>query len=292
MKIALDPWMIRDRSLTEVCRFAADLGYHWIELSPRYDFLPLFVSPQASRENIAELKRALANFNVGLASMWTVYHWSDPRNRKEQKAAVGYWKEAIQIAVELGCNHLNSEFSGDPGATAESEAAFIHSMEEIVPMLDREKITMAIEPHPGDFVEGGNRAVDLIRQVGSSYLKYLYCVPHTFHMGGNMMEMIQYASPLLDQVHVADTFDHRQPVRYIVNPPDSTVRVHQHLNIGEGEIDWDTCFRSLAQIDFDGILTNSVFAWPDRAEESARLMFQKINDYLAKYISQKEVTAR
>ena len=283
MQIALDPWMIRDRSLTEVCRFAAETGHQWIELSPRDDFLPLFISPRANRENIAELKRALRNYNVGLASMWTVYRWSEPDNAEAHAAAVNYWEKAIQVAVELECAHLNSEFSGNPDTPEACDAAFWRSMDEVVPMLEREHITMAIEPHPGDFVEDGNSAVDIIRAIGSPYVRYLYCAPHTYHMGGNMAEMIRYAAPVLGHVHVADTLDHRIPVRYIVNPLGSPVRIHQHLNIGEGDIDWEMFFRTLQEVGFDGVMTNSVFAWPDKAEESAKFMAKKINEYLERF---------
>jgi myo-inositol catabolism protein IolH len=282
MKIALDPWMIRDRSLTDVCRFAADAEYEWIELSPRDDFLPLFVGPRANRENIAELKKALKDYKLGLASLWTVYRWAEPGNADARETAVRYWKRAIEVAKELECRHLNSEFSGNPEAPEESEAAFWRSMDELVPILERENITLALEPHPGDFVENGNQAADIIRAIGSPRVKYLYCAPHTFHMGGDLAGMIRHAASVLDHVHVADTFDHRQPVRYIVNPPGAPVRIHQHLNIGEGEIDWDVFFQTLAEVKYDGILTNSVFAWPDKPEASALIMLQKIKEFLVK----------
>ncbi|MEU6556952.1 sugar phosphate isomerase/epimerase, partial [Streptomyces sp. NPDC046915] len=35
MKIALDPYMIRDIPLLELPAVVAELGYEWIELSPR-----------------------------------------------------------------------------------------------------------------------------------------------------------------------------------------------------------------------------------------------------------------
>ena len=40
MKIALDPYMHRHLGLNDLCRKAAELGYEYIELSPRDDFLP------------------------------------------------------------------------------------------------------------------------------------------------------------------------------------------------------------------------------------------------------------
>ena len=42
-------------------------------------------------------------------------------------------------------------------------------------------------------------------------------------------------------------------------------------------------FETLAQIEFDGILTSCVFAWEDRAVESSRLMREKIRSYLSRY---------
>lgn len=85
---------------------------------------------------------------------------------------------------------------------------------------------------------------------------------------------------------VADTYNHKasSQLRYIVNPPGSNVRVHQHLDIGQGEIDWDLFFKTLGEIKFDGVLSSCVFAWEDRAEDSSRFMRQEIQRYLDKYV--------
>jgi myo-inositol catabolism protein IolH len=59
-------------------------------------------------------------------------------------------------------------------------------------------------------------------------------------MGGDIGGVMEYAGPLLTHVHVADSFDHRASsgLRYIVNPPGSPARVHQHLDIGQGEVNF------------------------------------------------------
>src|SRR5207247_5686712 len=86
---------------------------------------------------------------------------------------------------------------------------------------------------------------------------------------------MKYAGPLLTQVHLADSFDHRASsgLRYIVNPPGSTARIHQHLDIGQGEVDFDTFFATLGGLGFgdrdDTIMTSCVFAWEDRARDSS-----------------------
>jgi myo-inositol catabolism protein IolH len=103
---------------------------------------------------------------------------------------------------------MNSEFNGRPEAASRSEAQFWRSMEELLPVIEREGIQLRLEPHPDDFVEDGITAVDVIRGINSPDVSFLYCTPHTFHMGGNMTEIIEYAGPLLPHLHLADSFDH------------------------------------------------------------------------------------
>ena len=93
------------------------------------------------------------------------------------------------------------------------------------------------------------------------------------------------AGDLLTMVHVADAYDHTASsgLRYIVNPPGSQVTVHQHLDIGQGEVDFDQFFAGLERIGFDGIVTSCVFAWEDRATDSSLYMRDTIRSYLDKW---------
>jgi myo-inositol catabolism protein IolH len=277
MKIALDPYMLRSLPFAEVCRTAADVGYRYIELSPRNDFIPFFDHPRADRARVVEFRTALREADVELSSILPLYRWSSPIE-DERLAAVRYWKRAIHLSAELGCTVMNSEFNGRPDEAARSEAQFWRSLEELLPILEREGISLNLEAHPDDFIELNGPAVDLVRGIDSPFVGYVYCAPHTFHLGGDPAAMIRYAAPVLRQVHLADVFDHRASsgLRYIVNPPGSTARVHQHLDIGQGEVDWDATFGTLAEVGFDGILTTCVFAWEERAVDSARLMLDRI----------------
>jgi myo-inositol catabolism protein IolH len=93
---------------------------------------------------------------------------------------------------------------------------------------------------------------------------------------------MEYAGDLLTHLHVADSFDHRASsgLRYIVNPPGSTARIHQHLDIGQGEVNWEEFFGTLGRMKFDGIMTVCVFAWEERARESSVFNRETIEGYL------------
>lgn len=297
MKIALDPYMIRHLSLPELCRATAELGYDQIELSPRSDFLDWWVMPRATSARMAAFKQALKDHGVGLATLQPMYRWASPFE-DERQWAVRCWKRAIEVAIEMGCDTLISEFGrgaspersvGErPGANTRElcEAAWFRSMDELLPLLEREGLTLSVEPHPEDWVEQLQPAADIVRNIGSKALKLSYIAPHTFYYGDDMAAMIREAAPVLAHVRVADTFNHKKSsqLRYIVNPPGSTqIRVHQHLDIGQGEIDWDLFFATLAEVKFDGVLSACVFAWEERAEASSRFMRQEIQRYLDQY---------
>jgi myo-inositol catabolism protein IolH len=284
VKVALDPYMFRRVPLTELPGLVADLGYEYIELSPREDFLPFFTHPRAGRDQIAAFKAALSAAGVRVCSVLPLYRWSGP-GEDERQAAVRYWKRAIQVAVDLGVDVMNSELNGRPEAAAASEAQFWRSLEELLPVFEREGVRLVLEPHPDDFIEDGRAAVDLVRGIDSDLVSFLYCAPHTFHQGGDIAGVMRYAGPLLTQVHIADSFDFRASsgLRYIVNPPGSPARVHQHLDIGQGEVDWDAFFGTLGEAGFDGIATVCVFAWEERARESCVRNREQVRAYTAKY---------
>jgi len=281
MKLALDPYMLRSVPLLELPGVVADLGYEYIELSPRADFMPFFLHPRADDASVRAFKRALDGAGVRIASMLPLYRWSGP-DEDEREAAVRYWKRAIQITVDLGCTVMNSEFNGRPEQASLSEAKFWRSMEELLPIFEREGVQLRLEPHPDDFVEDGKVAADMVRGINSSLVSYLYCAPHTFHMGGDIAGIMRYAGDKLTHLHVADSYDHTgsSGLRYITNPPGNPVRVHQHLDLGQGEVDWDEFFGTLGAMDFartpDAIMTVCVFAWEERARESSVFMREEI----------------
>ncbi len=53
--------------------------------------------------------------------------------------------------------------------------------------------------------------------------------------------MMRYAGDKLQHVHIADSLNHKSSsgLRSILNPPGTAARIHQHLDIGQGEVDRD-----------------------------------------------------
>lgn len=284
--IALDPAMYHaDLSIPDEIRKAADLGYRYLELSPRPDFFFWHRYPKADAAAINEVKAACKETGVTLNSLVPVFNWSSP-DEQERQAQVRNWKRLLQIAADLECGLINSELSGDPTDPLRSEHAFYRSMEELAPEFERHGIALNLEAHPYDFAERNDDAVHIIRGLDLSWVNYVFCAPHAFHLSdgaGDVARMMRYADNRLQHVHIADCYNHRANAgnRYIVNPPGVDARVHQHNEIGNGDVPWDEFFTTLREQSFDGIATVCVFGWEEDADDIHRRMLDRISGELA-----------
>jgi myo-inositol catabolism protein IolH len=266
MKLAVDPCLLRRLPVPDMFASVAQAGYQAVELSPRDGFLAHRQEDRPAREVIRSLNEASGQWQIDIASLFIVQPWASPDD-DERLSAVRALRVAIDTAQELGCARINTEFTGTPDRPRECREAFLRSVDEVLPAAERGGVSIMVEPHPYDFVETNDQAVDLIRAIGSPLVRYLFCTPHLFHLGGDLAQMIEYCAPVLAHVHLADTY---RPSRVILNPPDPGARIHQHLDIGQGEIDWAAVFAALARAGFSDLATVAVFAWEDRAMESMK----------------------
>jgi myo-inositol catabolism protein IolH len=149
-------------------------------------------------------------------------------------------------------------------------------------MVEREGIRINIDPHPDDFVENGLEAVRIIRGLDCDNVGFVYVASHTFHYGNDPEGILTAVGSRLGAVYLADSFDHRRShgLRFITNPPGNAARVHQHLRIGDGDVDWDALFRALRGTGFvgrdDALIVSNVFAEDENWEEVSTYQLEAI----------------
>jgi len=289
VKIALDPTPFHHtNSLLEFPEIAARAGYEWLQVTPHPDLIPFFNHPKADDDLVAKFKKAAKDAGVGLASTLPVLRWSSP-DPDAREAAVRYFKRVLQITEQLEIPVIGTEFSGRPEKAEESERAFYRSMEELVPLVEKSGVKVFIDPHPDDFVENGLAAWRVIRGINSKNFGMVYVASHTFHMGNQPEAILEAAKGRVGIVHMSDTMDHTRShgLRYITNPPGNAVRVHQHLRVGQGDVNFDQLFKALKANGFldnpDSIMCSSVFAENEINHETAVFQLQAIKDLIAKH---------
>ena len=279
--IALDPNMYyASMSTADTLRKAAELGFRFVELSPNAEFHFWHHYPKADDDFVADLNKAQAETGVKVRTLNPVFNWSST-DEAERQAQVRNWRRLLQLADAIDVREVTSEFSGDPNTPRECEAQWYRSVEELAPDFEKFGIRLNMEAHPYDFVELQDAAYGLIRGVNVDWIGYEFCCPHAFHLSdgkGDVERMIRDSAPKLREVHVADALNHRanDGNRYIVNPPGVDARVHQHSEIGKGEVPFDRVFATLREIGFDGVVSVCVFGWHEDADGINRRMLERI----------------
>ncbi|UFS59171.1 sugar phosphate isomerase/epimerase family protein [Subtercola endophyticus] len=287
VRIALDPTPYHhDYSLLQFPDVAARLGYEHLQLTPHPDFSPFFRYPKADDDLVAKLKKAAADAGVSIPAILPVQRISSP-DEVLRLTAVRNFRRVIQLAVELEVGIINTEFSGRPELSEESEAAFYRSMDDLLPLIESEGLRLNFDPHPDDFVEDGLEAWRVLRGLNSSAIGFVYVASHTFHYGDRAATLIPELGDRLGTVYTADTFDHHRShgLRYISNPPGNAARVHQHLRIGDGDVDFEALFALLRTSGYldrpDALIVSNVFAEDETADEVSRFQLQRLRELVA-----------
>lgn len=286
VRIALDPTPYNNTlKLLDFPDKAASLGYDSLQLTPNPDLGRHFHHPKLDRSMIAQLKKRARDAGVTIASVQPVQRFGGPEEHQLQ-AAIRNTTRYIEVAAELEAPIINTEFSGRPEREEESENCFYRAMEELIPVLEREGVTMNFDPHPDDFVENGHDAWRIIRGLDCERIGFVYVAAHTFHYGDQAETLLPEVADRLGAVFISDSFDHEAShgLRYITNPPTSVARVHQHLKFGDGDVDWEELRRSLDSIGYlgrkDALFVSNVFGEDEKSDEVSRFQLEKIRDFV------------
>ncbi|MDR2373707.1 MAG: sugar phosphate isomerase/epimerase [Bifidobacteriaceae bacterium] len=261
-RILLDPALLADRPLREAFEATAETGYDGVELGNRPDIIPAYGPISLGTGDFKALRADARRAGTEIRSVAVIQSWASP-DEDQRAQAVQWFREGIEATVELGVGRVNSELTGDPARPEASRQAWLRSVAELLPVIERHGLELRVEPHPGDFIETTGAALDLFAEVGHPALGYLHCLPHSFYLGGTITEQFARAGARVDHLHIADSF---RPERTILNPPNPDIRVHQHFDVGWGELDWREARTALSG--FDGLASVQVYFWNERARAS------------------------
>ena len=276
MKIAFDVDVLaKQMSITDMVHKVADWGYKYIEQSPHPRINPFYKHPLFS-EDVLDAPYFHTVFSIPSQLYPLVY-----ANQK-----------LLYDALYHAANKTLAELSGDPNQAEICNGMWFRSMEELLPIIEREGLRVEIQSHPYDFCELNDETCDLVKSFRSPNLGYVYSASHGFFYDqgkGDVRHMLKYAGDELTHVLFADTWNQTKDCRYILNPPwlngrgRADVTIHQHTAMGEGEVDFDGIFETLREMDFankqlkpdapkaggDNIACVSYFGFPEKMDKQA-----------------------
>ncbi|MEV5779434.1 sugar phosphate isomerase/epimerase family protein [Streptomyces sp. NPDC052287] len=259
---------LADLRLDDALALLADLGYDGVGLTLDHMHLDPMAPDLAARTR--RLARRLDALGLGVTVETGARYVLDPRRKHgpslldpdpaDRARRAGLLQRAVRTAADLGAHAVHC-FSGVPPAGTDEDTAWKRLAEALAPVLDaatRAGVPLAVEPEPGhllasldDFhrlrhILGDPPALGLTLDIG-----HCQCLEPL-----SPADCVRAAAPWLRHVQIEDM----------------RRGVHEHLPLGDGEIDFPPVLEALAATGYQALtvveLPRHSHAGPHFAEES------------------------
>jgi sugar phosphate isomerase/epimerase len=237
-----------DHRLPDALAVLADLGYEGVALTLDHQHLDPFAPHLAART--AAVAALLERHGLAVAVETGARYVLDPHRKHEptlvsdagRERRVELLRLAVDVAADLGCDVV-SLWSGilPAGATpAQGWDRVLSGLDAVLPHAERAGVTLAVEPEPGMFVERLADVAELRRRLGDpAHVRVTIDVGH--------LRCNEDAAPDACVRSVGELLAH-------VQVDDMRRGVHEHLELGQGEVDLPPVLAALQDVGYRGLV--------------------------------------
>lgn len=240
------PCFQHNRSLADLCRAAADIGYQGAEIWHRGgDFV--------------DLVKTVNDNGLTLASMIGHHSLVDGMNNPENHAGIeAELRESILIAVKHKVPNIIC-FSGNrfEGSTTKAEIeACVTVLSRVAPMAQENGISVNLElfnsryDHPGYSADSPTFGLEICKQVNNPAVKLLFDIYHMQIMAGDIINTLTKNIQHIAHIHTAGV-----PGRHEIDDTQ--------------EINYPAICRALKAAGYDRFVAHEL--WPDHSDHAAAL---------------------
>jgi sugar phosphate isomerase/epimerase len=256
--------------LDDALTVIAELGYAGVALTLDHDHLDPYAEDLTGRT--AAVAARLQELGLGVVVETGARYLLDPRRKHEptfvsdqgRERRIDFLLRAVQVGADLGAEAVSFWSGILPGAVSREEGweRLLPGVARVVDAAERLGVQLGFEPEPGMFIETLDEVVDLRARLGDpSALGVTVDVGHCrCNEPRPAPECIRRVGDLIVNVQI-----------------DDMVRgVHEHLEFGEGEVDFPPVLAALREVGYRGLdaveLPRHAHAAPAVAERSLRFL--------------------
>jgi sugar phosphate isomerase/epimerase len=259
--------------LEDAITLIAELGYEGVALTLDHCHLDPFAGDLAAR--VAKVAKQLAELHLGVVVETGARYLLNPRHKHaptllddDCAARIGFLKRAIDIAAGLNAEAVSFWAGVRPPHVSPEQAweRLVRGCAEVAGHAGEAGVALGFEPEPGMLVENLEQWERLRGEVGEG-LRLTLDIGHCrANEPEDVVQCVRRAGPHLVNVQIDDM----------------RRGVHEHLEFGEGEIDFPPVLSALAQTGYTGLvaveLPRHSHAAPDVAARS--LNFLRVSQWL------------
>src|SRR5438132_2131120 len=228
--------------LEDTLAILAELGYRSVALTLDFHVLNPF-EPELPRR-VESVRRLLEEYRLRCVVETGARFLLDVRRKhqptlispaaEERQYRMDFLRHAICIARELGADVV-SFWSGAAvdGAPADVlRNRLVDGCKRVADAAAKEHVRLGFEPEPGMFIDTMAAFAGLYDRVAHPFFGLTFDVGHVRCQGENIVNQIRRWTECLFNVHIEDM----------------RRGMHEHLMLGEGEIDFEPVLRTLAEV--------------------------------------------
>jgi sugar phosphate isomerase/epimerase len=256
----------------------ADLGYRGLGITLDHGWLNPYAADLP--EQIQRCRHWLSQYNLRSVIETGARFVLDPRAKheptlmtadaSERSRRIDFYRRAIDLASELGsdCVSLWSGILHDKTEPKLAWERLVAGLEQVVRHAERRGVVIGFEPEPGMFLESMTQYDELRRKLDSPALRLTLDIGHLHCLGETPLAdyIARYAGELVN-VHIEDM----------------RRGVHEHLQFGEGEIDFPPVLAKLRQSGYQNGIYVELSRHSHAAPSAARHAIQFLQTALTGY---------
>ena len=249
--------------LDDALHVIAELGYRAVALTPDANHLP---PDHTSDAQLRTMRALLEQLDLAIVVETGARYVLDPRRKHrptlvdvaaaERTRRLDFLVRCAEIAAALGGDTI-SLWSGVPAADISRDDAWRFLAEGVVRLHERVTplgVRIALEPEPGMLVSGLSDW-ERLREASLPDLGLTLDVGHV---------------PCTETISAGDAIRRYASALRTVHLDDTRNGVHEHLQIGDGDLDWADILRALDEARFTGIASVELSRHSHAAPEAAR----------------------
>lgn len=260
--------------LDDALHILAELGYRAVALTPDAHHLPPF---HTSAAELRECRRLLERLDLAIVVETGARYVLDPRrkhrpNLLEADAAgrdrrLEFLVRCAEIAAELGGTVLSIWSGARPEGTPVDDAwrYLTEGVQRLCRRVEPLGVRVAFEPEPGMLVESLADWDRFRATIDAPNLGLTLDVGHV---------------PCTEAISPAEAIRRRAGELINVHLDDCRGGVHEHLQVGEGELDWAAIAAALREARFGGITSFELSRHSHAAPEAAREALARFTAYV------------
>ncbi len=240
VQIGFNSNSFRSHRLNDVLPWLAELGYRAVAITPDVGCLD---PATAGLEELRRVGRQCQQLGLQVVVETGARYVLDPRRKHRPnlleldnswRVRQDFLLQMLQWCGELGSSVLSFWSGALPDGQNESgaEARMLQAMTELVPLAEKAGVALALEPEPGHWIDSV-QAWQQFRNRSGLPLKMTLDVGHL---------LVSRELPVANVI--------RANAEHIANVhlDDMRLGVHDHLALGEGEIEWPPVLAALNEL--------------------------------------------